>query len=129
MEKNETLIQKIRNSNVEGPFEIDIKDSFSFPKKKLGSPPLLKRWRKDIGKQLLSTQDLANYLDKRYLRKDLFSQSGIARGGYHWMVIGEKKGRKNSRILKIWDVPHPGSNAVRYNLPDHYLWLRIIPSF
>ena len=126
--KNETLLQKVRESKVQGPFKIDIKDSFVLYSYGLGFlTPLLKRWRQRE-KSLQSTQDVADYFEKHYLGKDM-SESGLARGGYWHKIISERKGLGNSKILKLRDIPHFDSEAVKRNYPDFYIWLRVRPSF
>jgi len=122
--KNETLLQKVRESNVQGPFKIDSKASgFGLP-----IPLFLKKWKKPetllFGKSLKSTQDVANYLEKSYLGKNI----PYAEQEYSWKFVDERK-RGGGKVLKILSIPHPASKAVRYNHPDHYIWLRIKPSF
>jgi len=123
--KNETLLQKIRESKVKGPFRIDTKESGPYHP----APLFLKRWRRSLlGKSLQSPQDVANYLERHYIGKNA-TRGGIERGGYWHEIVNERKGLGNSKILKIRDIPHPNSKAVRYNLPDDYIWLRVRPSF
>ncbi len=121
--KNETLLQKVRESNVKGPFRIDGKGSgFGLP-----IPLFLKKWKQETslsGKSLQSPKDVANYLEEYYLGKNL----PYAEQEYLWKFVDERK-RRGGKVLKILSVPHPASKAVRYNHPDHYVWLRVRPSF
>ena len=117
--KNETLLQKIRESKVQGPFKINFKQSgFGHP-----IPLFLKRWKQEsllFDKSLQSPQDVADYLEKYYLGKTDY--------GYAWKFIDERK-RRNGKVLKLLDIPMPSSEAAKYNYPDDYVWLRIKPSF
>ena len=118
--KNETLLQKVRESNVQGPFKVDFKQSgFGHP-----IPLFLKRWKQEtslFGKSLQSPKDVANYLEEYYLGKTAH--------GYAWKFVDERKGLRNSKILKIKDIPGSDSEAIKRNLPDDYIWLRVRPSF
>jgi len=123
--KNETLLQKVRGSKVQGPFKIDTKESGPYHP----APLFLKRWRRSLlGRSLQSPQDVANYLERHYIGKDA-TRGGIERGGYGMKVISERKRFFGGKVLKLRDIPHPNSKAVRYNLPDNYIWLRVRPSF
>ena len=113
--KNETLLQKVRESKVKGPFKIAIKQSgFGYP-----IPLFLKRWKLKE-ESLQSSQDVANYIEEYYLGKTTY--------GYAWKFLGERK-RRGGKVLKLRDIPMPGSEAVKNNYPDDYLWLRVRPSF
>ncbi len=119
--ENETLLKKVRDSKVHGPFRIDSKQSgFGH-----SSPLFLKRWRQDTSLSdesfLQSPKDVANYLEQYYLGKTEY--------GYAWEFVGERKRLRDEKVLKIQSIPHPASTAARRNLPDSYTWLRVRPSF
>ena len=118
--KNETLLQKVRESKVQGPFKIDFKQSgFGHP-----IPLFLKRWKQEtslLGKSLQSPKDVANYLEEYYLGKSEY--------GSVWKFVNERKGLSGRKVLKLRGISQPGSEAVRRNLPDDYIWLRVRPSF
>lgn len=125
--KNETLLQKIRKSKVQGPFRIDAKASGLYHP----APLLLKRWeRSSLGKSLQSAQDVADHLERHYIGKDATRKTfgGIKRG-YLREIISERKRLFGGIVLKLRDIRHPNSEAVRNNYPESYVWLRVKPSF
>ena len=125
--KNETLLQKVRESKVQGPFKIDAKESGLYHP----TPLLLKRWKRSLlGKSLQSPKDVANYLERHYIGKDATRETfgGIERG-YRCKIISERKRLFGGIVLKLRDIRHPNSEAVRNNYPESYVWLRVRPSF
>jgi hypothetical protein len=132
--KNEALLQRIRDSEVQGPFQIDEKSSVLLGNEGLEFlVPVLKRWEQggwsSERSSLESSKDVAAYLEGHYLGRDI-SEHARESGGYSWVVVGERNDLfRRGKVLKLRDVPHPTSNAVRYNLPDTHIWLRIRPSF
>jgi len=122
--KNETLLKKVRESKVKGPFKIDFKYS------EFGHPIslFLERWKQEtslLDKSLQSPQDVADYIEQNYLGKN----GPYTEQEYSWKFIDERKGLRDSKILKIQSIPHPASTAARYSNLKNYVWLRVRPSF
>jgi len=123
--KNETLLQKVRESKVQGPFKIDTKESGPYHP----APLFLKRWRRSLlGGSLQSPQDVANYLERHYIGKDA-TRGGMEKGVYPCELVDERKRLFGGKVLKLRDLPHFDSEAARNNYPDSYILLRVRPSF
>lgn len=129
---NKSLIERIRDSKIEGPFKVEIKisDTLNFYGLSFLTP-LFKRWREDSGlkegKILQTPQEVIDYLENHYIGKNESWFKDGYEEGYPNKIVSEKK-RLGDQILKIASLPHRDSVAARKNLPMDYFWLRIKPS-
>jgi hypothetical protein len=114
--KNEALLKRIRESKVQGPFNLELK----VPGHLLFFPPykpfayLLTRW--EGNESFESPQELADYLEEMYLGKG-------TKGADSFELAKERASLTGRLVLKLKDLQHLSEVPV----PQCYTWLKIKP--